>query len=169
MDNKYIYFDDHAEIVVYSEKYGTFYVKIDLEDVEKCQDYKWSVGAYRYKKEGKVFHYATNKKVGLLHRFVTNAPKNIQVDHKNRDTVDNRKDNLREATRSQQGMNGNIPVNNTSGHLGVTWVKSLGKWMASLGKNMKKINLGYYDDIDDAIRARKEGEIKHFGEYKPSD
>lgn len=53
---------------------------------------------------------------------------------------------------------------NTSGHKGVTWVKSRKKWFAYIGFKGKQINLGYYDGLDDAIKARIKAEEKY---YKP--
>ena len=138
MLNEYIIFNDYAEIVILSEKFGAFHIKISLRDVNKCKKFKWGIGAYRYKKGTKEFYYATNGKAGLLHRYLMGSPKNIQIDHENRDTLDCRRENLREASHSQQGMNGNIPKNNKSGHLGVAWVKRFGKWMAHIRKNGKQ-------------------------------
>lgn len=39
--NEYILYDDYAEIVLISPKYGTFKTQIDLEDVERCKQYYW--------------------------------------------------------------------------------------------------------------------------------
>lgn len=50
-----------------------------------------------------------------------------------------------------------------SGVRGVHWSKHRGKWVASIGFNNQKFNLGYFDSIEDAIKARKAGEDKYFG------
>ena len=54
------------------------------------------------------------------------------------------------------------PKNNTSGHKGVSWNKYHNKWNAYINIHGKKINLGYYCNIDDAVKARSEAEEKYF-------
>ena len=166
MNNEYKIHKQYAEIIINSPKFGIFYIKIDLDDVENCKKYKWCINAYRNKhKSNKIFYYASNYKTGFLHRFLTDCPKGIQIDHINQDTLDCRKNNLRKATHSQQRMNGDVPVNNTSGRVGVTWDKSRNKWIAFIEKNKFKKNLGYYDVFDEAVRAREKSEIEYFGEF----
>jgi hypothetical protein len=91
----------------------------------------------------------------------------MQVDHRDADTLNNRKFNLRIVTKSQNNMNRNKQQNNKSGYKGILWYYHHGynKWKASIRKDHKIYNLGYYDDINDAIKARKDAEIKFFGEY----
>ena len=51
--------------------------------------------------------------------------------------------------------------NNTSGVTGVSWNRKAGKWDAYIKVNGKRINLGYYVDKQDAIKTRRDAEIKH--------
>lgn len=101
----------------------------------------------------------------MLHRFLLDAPKGIQVDHKNGDTLDNRRENLRLATHSQNMMNRKLQKNNTSGVCGVTWDKSTDKWMAHIAKNGTSKTIGYFEDIESAKNARLEFEEKMFKEF----
>lgn len=55
-----------------------------------------------------------------------------------------------------------LPKNNTSGHKGVSWNKSHQKWQAYIGIHGKTIKLGYFDNIEDAIRVREEAEQEYF-------
>lgn len=63
-----------------------------------------------------------------LHRLLTNAPKGVQIDHANRDSLDNRDWNLRPASNSQQMANQNRKARNTSGYIGVWYRKSRKRW-----------------------------------------
>ena len=58
-----------------------------------------------------------------------------------------------------------LQSNNKSGYPGVNWYKAYGKWRARIRLYNKEYHLGYFDDIKDAIKARKEAEKKYFGEY----
>lgn len=88
-----------------------------------------------------------------------------QIDHINGDKTDNRIANLREATNLQNGRNLKISSRNTSGVSGVHFDAWAGRWRAAIKVNGKSINLGRWSDKDDAIRARKEAEIRYFGEW----
>ena len=70
--------------------------------------------------------------------------------------LDNRISNLREVTDSQNFQNVCLQANNTSGHKGVCW--SANRWRASIGINKKKIYLGTFINLADAIAARKQAE-----------
>lgn len=70
--------------------------------------------------------------------------------------------NCRWATRLQQITNQRIRSNNTTGHKGIVALKS-GKWTAQIGHKNKVYNLGTFKTIDDALKARKQAEIKYWG------
>mgnify|MGYP000865143873 FL=1 len=89
-----------------------------------------------------------------------------QLDHINRNRSDNRIENLREATCKQNLQNAGKYSHNTSGHPGVYWHKQSSKWVAQIMHNQKQINLGYFTDIEDAIAARKAGELKYWGHHR---
>jgi hypothetical protein len=50
----------------------------------------------------------------------------------------------------------------------VSWHKGQGKWQARITFKGKTYGLGYYHDIAEAVKARKEGELRYFGEYLES-
>lgn len=74
--------------------------------------------------------------------------------------------NCRWATDSIQGFNQNRRSTNKSGRTGVCWNKTHLKWEAYITKDRKKIGLGFYSKLEDAIRAREQGELKYFGWIK---
>lgn len=75
-------------------------------------------------------------------------------------------DNCRWVSNSIQQFNKRPPKRNTSGYVGVSFNKASGKWIAYITKDYVVHWLGMYDDIEDAIKARKAAEITYFGQYK---
>lgn len=95
------------------------------------------------------------------------------VDHKTHPDypnpiVDNRKSNLRITTPLNNSRNKCKTKANTSGVTGVCWNKRNQKWHAQIGVNLKTIHLGYFNDFNDAVKARKEAEEKYFKEFQYS-
>lgn len=80
------------------------------------------------------------------------------IDHINGDGTDNRWCNLREATASQNSRNMKLSSLNTSGVTGVSWSESRQKWTSSINVKGKRVFLGRFSDIDDAVNSRKEAE-----------
>ena len=75
-----------------------------------------------------------------------------QVDHKDRDKLNNKIANLVEA--SNRSNHANRP-DNTSGHVGVIWEKSRQKWKAYARIDYVMYNIGRYDSMEEAVKARK--------------
>lgn len=88
-----------------------------------------------------------------------------QIDHINRTRGDNRWGNLREATQAQNKINANAPANNTSGHTGVAWNAKRGRWHSYISVGGKKITLGRFKCLDEAIASRRNAAIRHYGEF----
>lgn len=85
-------------------------------------------------------------------------------DHRNQNRADNRLENLRQATSSQNLINSKMWSNNTSGVKGVS-LSQRGKWVAEIRVMKKKVCLGTYENIEDAAAARRTAELKYFGEF----
>lgn len=86
---------------------------------------------------------------------------NDQLDHINGITTDNRIENLRDVSNEENGRNRTKPSTNTSGHIGVSYEKTYNKWKAQIRIGPKSINLGRFVCLEDAIKARKQAEIKY--------
>ena len=140
--------------------------KIDKEDFDRVKELCWN-----YNGKGYIVSRERNgreSKTILLHRYVMgvhNESRRIVVDHINHDTLDNRKQNLRVCTQRENSMNVSLPKNNTSGVRGVRWDSEKRKWHAYIYQNKKSKFLGYFDNFDDAVKARKDAEELWFGEY----
>lgn len=87
------------------------------------------------------------------------------LDHKDTDKLNNRIDNLRPATKSQNGFNRQAPSSNTSGVKGVYWSAERGKWCAEICANKKRIRLGRFDTIEAAKAAYAEAALAHHGGF----
>jgi hypothetical protein len=110
-----------------------------------------------------------NKLIHLpMHREVANRiglAQSKEVDHINRIRLDNRRSNLRSATRQQQACNCSKSSNNTSGVVGVSWNKRENKWHARIEVNGKKKSLGHFDSLKDAADVRNKAVLEHHGEF----
>lgn len=100
-----------------------------------------------------------NRKVIYLHQFILGKKDGFEIDHKNGDKLDNRRENLRYLTRSHNAINSK-PRNSYSGVTGVTWFSRDQKWRAHIMINGKQIHLGYFEDKAEAVLARKNFEAK---------
>lgn len=87
------------------------------------------------------------------------------VDHENRNRSDNRWDNLRDATRTQNNQNAKVRTNNRSGIRGVSWHGQNKKWDARIRVDGKTVLLGTHDCIAKASKARVDAEKEHYGEF----
>lgn len=84
-------------------------------------------------------------------------------DHNNRNTFDNRMQNLRPATFSENARNTSLAKNNSSGITGVGWNKAINKWRARIQVDYNQIELGFFTNKTDAIIARLCAELKYYG------
>lgn len=86
------------------------------------------------------------------------------VDHINWDKSNNKKSNLRIATKTQNNINIKRKSNNTSGYTGVSVLKN-GKYKSSISINGKKYHLGTFDELKDAVKTRHKAEQILHGEW----
>jgi hypothetical protein len=87
------------------------------------------------------------------------------ADHIDNDGLNNRRDNLRLATRTQNAGNSRTWVNNSSGYKGVYFYKATGKYAAHIKDGPKQRTIGYFDTPEDAHIAYLEAAKRYFGEF----
>jgi hypothetical protein len=80
------------------------------------------------------------------------------IDHIDRDPSNNHIANLRAADKRLNAINTGLPSNNTSGIKGVSWHKAGCKWTAQIKDKGRKIHLGSYTLLEEAIEARLKAE-----------
>lgn len=148
-------------------------VLIDDEDFERVSQYKWRpMENKRALVENRVYFQTHSYKDGkiiylLLHRFLMGVSPGIKkvVDHKDLNTLNCQKENLRICSYNQNNMNQRIRKNNTSGYKGVSWSKRDKKWEAYINLNKKKIHLGLYFSPELAYEAYCVASLKYHNDF----
>ena len=143
-------------------------VLFDKEDYELIKDWTWCDNHLGYacsKKMNKRKNTIVRMHNLIMNYHTKSENKGMVVDHINHNTMDNRKANLRLITHSQNIMNSKLQGRSKSGRTGVSWSKRAQKWQAYITKNRKRINLGVYEEINDAIKVRERAEKELFGDF----
>lgn len=155
------YYEEKEDYLVgYTTDNRQFY--IDKEDYDLIKDYHW----YFDDKGYVVAHDYINDKKILIHRLITNFEYDI-VDHKDKHPENNRKNNLRTASRSENAMNSKLSKKNKSGVTGVCWDKRNSVWSAFISINGKQKWLGRFNCKEEAIKARLEAEHEYYKNFAP--
>lgn len=138
----------------------------DKDDYDKIKDYCWIYDKDGYVVCGDYKHRTTIR----LNNFLLSPPKGYLVDHikhapRQGLKYDNRKSNLRIVDFCQSTWNTCVSILSKTGVKGVHFNKSHNRWQAVITVRKKKMHLGYFKNIEDAIKVRKEAEKKYYGEY----
>lgn len=120
-------------------------VTVDAEDLDFVGAYRWFAHKVR---DG---FYAARVSDNLhMHRFLLAAPQGMEVDHIDGDKLNNRKDNLRPATRAQNGENfarrGREHLRN------VHWDERRKRWVVQISPQGRHISGGRFRTLDEALR-----------------
>lgn len=136
---------------------------VDDEDYPEVSRYRWYANRYgrRWYAVRNIGRYPHQQAV-LLHRFLASPPEGMQVDHKNGDGLDCRRENIRVCTPAENLRNKGLKRTNTSGFKGVQ--KCGKRWKATIRAG-RDFNLGHFDDIIDAARAYDAAARVHHGEF----
>ncbi|MCJ7778070.1 MAG: AP2 domain-containing protein [Sedimentisphaerales bacterium] len=159
-------------------KYGCPFRKIPLGDsffaIVDPNDFYWLNKSHWSPRKNRGGVYAVRfinvpgKKttISSMHRVIMNPPRGLLVDHKNLNTLDNTRTNLRLATCSQNMFNKKkIKSVTSSRFIGVCFHKSSKKWGAYIKYGPKMTWLGTFDDEIEAALAYDEAAMKHHGEF----
>jgi len=139
------------------------YAIIDPEDYEKVAVDDWQLYENHNSK-----YYAVrilDSKIVFMHRQIMGNPVGKVIDHRNREGLDNRKSNLRLATRSQNNCNRGRLKNGSSKYRGVSRSKKRRKWRAGINYNGIYKHLGFFENEEDAARAYDEAAKIYHGEF----
>lgn len=170
-------YENSMEMIVYNKTENQYYnVLFDKEDLDKIKDIYWFTKVVKKPSGDQIYIRGTSEQI-LLHRFLLgvehdfNVKSNV-IDHINRNTLDNRKSNLRLTTNSGNQRNKSIQSNNTSGVPGVNYYKRKGRsdmWVASCkdlnGKTVsKRFSINKYGN-DEAFEMAKKARFEMMKEY----
>jgi hypothetical protein len=138
-------------------------VDIDKEDYEIANHPSW----YPLISDHRVYftRSISERKTLLLHRVIMSAPKGVEVDHRDGNTLNCKKRNLRLCDHFQNQRNMRKGKSNKSGYKGVSWRSRYGKWRAVITDHGRHIELGLFDDPKIAHEAYKKAALKIAGEF----
>jgi hypothetical protein len=141
---------------------------IDASDIPIVANRKWHV----WKKPRQcAYAYSTIRKadgcnsVIQMHRIITAAHTNLNVDHRDGDGLNNRRSNLRVCTPSQNSQNRKTRKDSKSGVKGVFWDSRREKYLAYIFVLGARKHLGYFTEKSEAARAYETAARTYFGDF----
>ncbi len=165
-------------LIYRKRKYGYTFRRIDLgqgdwtivdqQDYYRYGNLNWSVMASNGKLYAACILKTGPMKTNLvrLHRLILSPPPGLLVDHKNSNSLDNRRENLRPATRSQNACNRRSSKSKKSSRfIGPSLDKRRGKWAVKLINNGNRIWIGYFEDEIEAAHTYDAAAKKYHGEF----
>lgn len=142
---------------------------VDDDDYDSLNAHKWFAA---WSKDVQSFYAMRNsptangkRRTIRMHIDIMSAKMGDYVDHINHNTLDNRRENLRVCSGSQNRANRRMQVNNTSGFKGVNWLKERGKWQARSRINGKRRHIGLFATALEAAIAYDRAAKDEFGEF----
>ena len=140
---------------------------IDADDAPLIESFNWHADVRRHTVYGRrsIILPSGKQTTKLLHQYILVAPDGFEVDHISGDGLDNRRVNLRLATRSQNQHNQRLNRSNTSGFKGVQLHKLTGRWMAMIKNGGKRKYLGCFGSPEQAHEAYRKASEEIHGPY----
>jgi hypothetical protein len=139
---------------------------ISAQDAHLVEGVSWSISRSKHTLYARrTAPRSQGKKTILMHRVITDAKAEFDVDHIDRNGLNNRRENLRVATKSQNACNRAPKPGTASGFKGVFFHKISGQWRACITVNRRKRHLGLFDTPLEAHEAYCREAAKAHGEF----
>lgn len=142
---------------------------VDDEDFERLSRYRWHADWSKNTQTwyaSRFFRTPDGRKSHIrMHRDIMQPDRGMVVDHRNHDGLDNRRENLRICTQTDNGRNKRRKKPASSRYKGVTFCKYTGRWKAQITVANQNHSLGRYDTEEEAARAYADAAQSEFGEY----
>jgi hypothetical protein len=150
--------------VILNIKENNYCLLIDENDYFLIQNKK--VGVLRTRLNNYAYCMIDGK-LSLVHRLIMGLEKGDKkmVDHIDGNGLNNKRNNLRIATHSENGANKSSIPNTSSKYKGVYWEKRKNKWQSQITFNNRTKSLGRYNSEKDAALAYNKAALKQFGEF----
>jgi len=150
-----------------------------VSEISTHLEYDSETGSFRWKASGRgrkqgwffgspshgyMAIYVCGKKYGahqLAWAITYGSFSQRDIDHVNHNKTDNRICNLREVTRKVNRRNSSRSANNTSGFTGIHWAKKEKRWIAQIRVDGKKLHVGCFKHLEDAVNARSQANVRH--------
>lgn len=131
---------------------------VDDEDYFWLAGWRWTKGKYAYRAQTKAEQREELRQLVLMHRVIAARAgydiADLEIDHIDRDKLNNQRLNLRPVTRSQNQHNVGVRDDSTSRVTGVNWHHVTKKWAARIQVRGTRTHLGLFDTLDQAVAAR---------------
>lgn len=144
------------------------FANVDDVDFEALSKFKWYMtilGGIKYAARSSRVGECSPRTVILMHRVIMGNPDTLDVDHKDRNGLNNLRSNLRVASRMKNMMNAKLRSDNTVGLKGVSFNRKKGKFISQIYVNGKHCYLGSFKTPEDAHLAYREAALKFHGEF----
>lgn len=142
------------------------FAKIDRCDIDLVHHWNWRCMVHRNTCYAvRSITIDGKKSTILMHRVLLDAGDGFQVDHINRDGLDNTRKNIRLATASQNRLNQGVRSDSRSGLKGAFWSDERLKWRSHITVDGSKVYLGSYDAPEDAHAAYARASREFHGEF----
>lgn len=144
------------------------FAQVDDEDAELLLCIRWGAtknsGSNTFYAATQMTDGAGKRRTIFMHRYILDAPTDLQVDHRDGNGLNNTRKNLRLATAEQNSVNKRAPWNSPTGHKGIAPVGS-SDYRAAITRRGERTNLGRYPTLDQAVQAYNAVCVREDGEF----
>lgn len=156
------------EVTIFLQSKDGIFIEtiIEREDFKKIDEFKGTWYAWWEKNTNSYYVVGNSVENGKritvrMHRFIMDAPKNMVVDHKNRNTLDNKRGNLRILTREQNQQNLKPQKSNFLGIRGVAWEERSKSYKVTVKVDGKSKFIGRFKSLEEAAESAKNTRKKY--------